>query len=98
MPRTWPLWLNIDHISVANVERPNPLHYSETTHTTPMERWEMETMKQSPWNNIAAVNTASKKEDIRAQEEQKGGDGHDIDEGWSWMATNNSGTQEFREM
>lgn len=58
----------------------------------------METMKQSPWDNIAAMDATCREHDMRAREEHTGGGSDDVDEGWSSMAVDNSETQVFREM
>jgi hypothetical protein len=46
---------------IISLEFPQQARQAKATESTPLERWKMENMKQSPWNNIASIDSINPK-------------------------------------
>ncbi len=82
MPRTWPLFDDLEHYFTALSTHIIKAVGDVDKGPTPMERWQGETMLQSPWNNVSAVKDAGEIEKTEGGEAGTTDNGELIGEQW----------------
>jgi len=71
--REWPAWPDRESLAQKHANVATANNGNSNRHLTPMERWAVEPVAQTPWNSIAAVNTSSKRWPSEFVESPKGG-------------------------